>query len=122
MKNMSKKGMHIIEHYEVVLYEKEGDEGEAISFVYEDGKCGMNHYYWGGEEDYERNRDGVVEANYIWDEENTQKLMLRTGTHNGKDLLKAMYERFVEKESSADLYVLGFCDKHGIKYDKQVWY
>lgn len=110
------------EHYEVTLYEKEGKVGELLDFVYEDGRCGMNHYYWGSEIDYEYNRRGEVEHNYIWDEENTKKLMLRTGTKNGKDLVKAMYERFGIKGSSADFYIRKFCEEKDIKYDFQVWY
>ena len=72
--------------------------------------------------EYERNKRGEVEANYVWDEENTKKLMLRTGTHNGKDLVKAMYERFGDKDSSADSYIRKFCEEKGIKYTMQVWY
>ncbi len=32
------------EHYETVLYQKEGAVGSMIDFVYDNGRCGMNHY------------------------------------------------------------------------------
>lgn len=110
------------EHYEVVLYEEKGKVGEHLDFVYEDGRCGMNHYYWGSELDYEYNRHGEVEHNYIWDEENTKKLMLRTGTKTGKALVNAIYERFHSQKSFADHSIRDWCEKKGIKYDFQVWY
>ena len=110
------------EHYEVEFHKDMGKVGQSLDFVYDNGRCGMNHYYWGSEMDYERSRDGEVESHYIWDEENTKKLMLRTGTHNGKDLVKAIYERFKDKGTSADLCIREFCEKKGIKYDMQVWY
>ena len=110
-----------IEHYEVALYNKEGKVGETIDFVYEEGRCGMNHYFWGSELDYEYNRRGEVEQNYIWDEENTKKLMQETGTKNGKDLVAAIYERFHEQKSSADFYIRKWCEEKGIEYDFLVW-
>jgi hypothetical protein len=93
------------EHYEVVLHEVEGKVGNLLDFVYDDGQCGMNHYYWGSEMDYEYNRHGRVEHNYIWNEENTKKLMLCTGTKNGKNLVAAIYERFHTHKGSADFYI-----------------
>lgn len=109
------------EHYEVVLHEVEGKVGNLLDFVYDDGRCGMNHYYWGSEMEYEYNRHGTVEHNYVWDEENTKKLMLRTGTKNGKDLVAAIYERFHAHKGTADFYIKKWCEEKGIKYDFQVW-
>ena len=77
------------EHYSMILYKIGMKVGYILDFVYEDGRCGMNHYYWGSEMDFEYNRHGEVEHNYIWDEENTKKLMLWTGTKNGKTLVEA---------------------------------
>ena len=110
------------EHYEVVLHEEKGKIGDFLDFVFEDGRCGMNHYYWGSKTDYEYNRHGEVEHNYIWDEENTRKLMLRTGTKNGKDLVAAIYERFHKHEGNADFYIIEWCEKKGIQYDIRVWF
>ena len=110
------------EYYSVTLYQVDGEAGESIVFDFDDGKCVLTHLYWGSKLDYEYSRDGEVEHSCIWDKENTKKLMLRTGTHNGKDLVKAMYERFGDKGSSADFYIRQFCDEKGIKYNVQVWY
>lgn len=105
------------EHYSVILHEIGTKVGDIIDFVYDDGRCGMNHYYWGSEIDYEYNRHGEVEHNYIWNEENTKKLMLRTGTKNGKTLVEAIYERFSKYKGSADFYIRQWCENKGIEYD-----
>lgn len=107
------------EHYSVILRETGTKVGEILDFVYKDGRCGMNHYYWGSEIDYEYNRHGEVEHNYIWDEENTKKLMLRTGTKNGKDLVAEIYRRFSKHKGSADFYIRQWCENKNIKYDFQ---
>lgn len=57
-----------------------------LAIGYDNGKFYIVKVNWGAEEDWERSRDGEVEMNWYFDEENTKKLMLRTGTHNGKDL------------------------------------
>ena len=110
------------EHYSVVLYENKGKVGELLDFVYEDGRCGMNHYYWGSEIDYEYNCHGEVEHNHIWDKTNTKILMLRIGTKNGKELVNAIYERFHERQGSADSYIRKWCEAKEIKYDFQAWF
>lgn len=110
------------EYYSVVLYEETGKVGELLDFIYEDGCCGMNHYFWGSEIDYEYNRNGEVEHNYMWDEENTKLLMLRTGTKDGKSLVKAFFERFHQYRSSADSHVRDWCEKKGIKYEFRAWF
>lgn len=110
------------EHYSVILYETGTKVGDIIDFVYEDGCCGMNHYYWGSDIDYEYNRHGEVEHNYIWDGENTKKLMLRTGTKNGKDLVKAIYDRFHHHKDCADFYIWQWCEQKGIEYDFRAWF
>lgn len=110
------------EYYSVVLYEKKGDVGELLDFVFEDGRCGMNHYFWGSETDYEYNQYGEVEHNYIWDKENTEKLMLRTGSKNGKDLVNNIYERFHANGSYADQLIKEWCKQKKILYVFQAWY
>lgn len=110
------------EHYSVILHETGTKVGDILDFVYEDGRCGMNHYYWGSEIDYEYNRHGEVEHNYIWNEENTKKLMLRTGTKNGKALVEAIYERFSKYKGCADLYIRQWCEEKGIEYDFRAWF
>ena len=110
------------EHYSVILHETGTKVGDILDFVYEDGRCGMIHYYWGSEIDYEYNRHGEVEHNYIWNEENTKKLMLRTGTKNGKALVEAIYERFSKYKGCADFHIRQWCEEKGIEYDFRAWF
>lgn len=105
-----------IEHYETVLYENSGDVGSMIVFVYENGRCSLNHLFWGSKMDYECDSHGEVEINYIWDETNTKLLMLRTGTKNGADLVQAIQERFRVSGSFADTEIKSWCDEKGIHY------
>lgn len=111
------------EHYSVRLHD-DGvkSEGTMLSIAYDNGKFSMVKVNWGTEEDYERSRDGEVEMNWWFDEENTKKLMLRTGTHNGKDMIKAMYERFKDKADIADFFIILFCDEKEIEYTYNVYY
>ena len=37
------------EYYEVTFWADKGKEGTALYFIYEDGRCGMNKYYWGSD-------------------------------------------------------------------------
>jgi hypothetical protein len=89
---------------------------------YQDEKFYMVKVNWGAEEDWERSRDGEVEMTCSFDEENTKKIMLRTGTHNAKDMMKAMHERFGKYEAFADLYIEKWCQEKEIKYDYYVHY
>lgn len=110
------------EHYEITFWADKGKEGIALYFIYDNGVCGMNKYYWGTEMEYEGNKNGEVEANYYWDEKNTKMLMLRTGTHNGKDMVKAIYERFKKFKDCANTHICNWCDEKGIQYKTQVWW
>ena len=104
------------EHHETVLYENPGNVGSLIVFVFDNGRCGLSHLFWGSEMDYERDPNGQVEINYIWDEDNTKLLMLRTGTKNGADLVQAIYKRFGTSGCHADAKIKSWCDEKGIRY------
>lgn len=111
------------EHYSIILNDDVGKPiGTMLSIAYDNGKFSIVKVNWGAEEDYERSRVGEVEMNWYFDEENTKKLMLRTGTHNGKDMLRALHERFKEKADMADFYITKFCDEKEIKYIYNVFY
>lgn len=111
------------EHYSITLNDDiDKSIGTMLSIAYDNGKFSIVKVNWGAEEDYERSRDGKVEMNWCFDEENTKKLMLRTGTHNGKDMLRALYERFKEKADMADFYITKFCDEKKIEYTYNVFY
>lgn len=98
------------------------DEGTLLTIEYLNGKFYMVKVNWGAEEDWERSRDGEVEMNWCFDEENTRKIMLRTGTHNAKEMMQAMYERFGKYKDSADHYIEKWCQEKEIEYSYYVHY
>ena len=98
------------------------DSGVLFAIGYRDEKFYMVKLYWGAEEDYERSRDGEVEMNWYFDEENTKKIMLRTGTHNAKDMMQAMYERFGKYKDFADYHIEKWCKEKEIKFEYYVHY
>lgn len=59
---------------------------------------------------------------WYFDEENTKKLMLRTGTKNGRDLIAEMKRRFGEHKDFAYHYIEKFCEAKDIKFHYYVHY
>lgn len=98
------------------------DVGSMFAIGYQDEKFYMIKVYWGAEEDYERSRDGEVEMNWYFDEENTKKIMLRTGTHSARDMMQEMADRFSKHGIFADRYIEEWCHKKEIKFDTYVHY
>lgn len=98
------------------------DMGTLIAMEYGNGLFQLVKINWGAEEDYERSRDGIVEMYWLFDIENTKNLMLRTGTHDAKDMMNALYERFKCHADYADTYITKFCDEKDIKYTFRVYY
>lgn len=98
------------------------DMGTLIAMEYENGLFQLIKINWGGEVDYERSRDGIVEMYWLFDIDNTKKLMLRMGTHNAKDMINALYERFKCHADYADTYITKFCDGKDIEYTFRVYY
>ena len=82
------------------------DVGSMFAIGYQDEKFYMVKVYWGAEEAYERSRDGKVEMNWYFDEENTKKIMLRTGTHNAKDMMQIIDAHFEEHEKNCGWLLL----------------
>ena len=68
--------------------------GTLIKVVYWDECCQVVKVNWGADIDYEYSRNGEVEMTLIFDEENTKKLILRTGTHNGADMVSAQSRKY----------------------------
>ena len=96
--------------------------GTLFAIGYQDEKFYMVKVNWGAEEDWERSRDGEVEMNWYFDKENTKKIMLRTGTHNAKDMMQAMYERFGKYKDFADFHIEKWCNEKDIKFEYYVHY
>lgn len=111
------------EYYSERFYDDTGRKvGIVFSIAFHNGKFSMVLLDWGGKAEYERSRDGEVEQNWYFDEENTKKLMLRTGTKNGRDLIAELKRRFGEHKDSAYHYIEKFCEAKEIKYDYYVHY
>lgn len=96
--------------------------GSMFAIEYHNGEFSMVLVDWGGEAQYERSRDGEVEQNWCFDEENTKKLMLRTGTNNGKDLIAEMVRRFSKHKAFAYFHIEHFCKEKEIKYQYYAHY
>lgn len=114
------------EHYSITFHDDAAgscvDEGSLLAIGYRDEKFYMVKVFWGAKEDWERSHYGEVEMNWCFDEENTKKIMLRTGTHNAKDMMQAMYERFGKYEDSADHHIEKWCQEKEITYCYYVHY
>lgn len=112
------------EYYSITFHDDAADgsveEGTMFAIEFRDGSFSMVKVYWGAVEDWERSSDGEVEMNWYFDEENTKKIMLRTGTHNAKDMMQAMYERFGKYKDLADSYIEKWCEEKEIKYSYYV--
>jgi len=90
--------------------------GMMITISFHDNKFTMEEVCWGAEEDCERSRNSEVELKWIFDEKNTKKLMLRTGTHDAKGLMKAMVERFKNDGCCVCDSIIKFCEEKGLTY------
>ena len=114
------------ENYSIMFHDDAADgrvdEGTLLTIEYLNGKFYVVKVNWGTEEDWERSRDGEVEMNWCFDEENTRKIMLRTGTHNAKEMMQAMYERFGKYKDSADHYIEKWCQEKEIEYSYYMHY
>ncbi len=104
--------------------DSETDElyGSMIAIGYEAGRFYMVKVNWGAEEDYARSRDGIVEMNWFFNEENTMKLMQLMKVRTGRGLVGAMYRRFKRYAHIADFPITDFCNKKGVKFDYQVYF
>lgn len=106
-------------HYEVVLQnDAEKDPniamGTLVVIGYENGKFFMHIVNWGAEEDYERSRRGIVEQDWLYNEENTRKLMEHLRVRTGKGLVNKMYRRF-KGRTSPDWAITRYCKERGIE-------
>ena len=96
--------------------------GTMIVIVYSNHKFYMVKVCWERADASDRLSEQEVEMSWYFDEENTKKLMLHSGTKNATDSMQAMFNRFKKHSHSADSYITRWCDEKGIKYDYFVHY
>ena len=96
--------------------------GTLFAIGYQDEKFYIVKINWGTEWDWERSRNGKMEMSWDFDEKNTGEFMLRTGSHNTKDMIKAMYERFGNYRDFADFRIEKWCKEKEIEYSYYVHY
>lgn len=114
------------EYYSITFHDDAAngrvDMGTLFAIGYQDEQFYMVKVNWGAPSDWERSHDGEVELNWYFNEENTKKIMLRTGTHNAKDMMQAMYERFGKHGAFAAMYIEDWCKEKDIEYNYYVHY
>lgn len=113
-------------YYEAVLQndaEKDPDisAGSLVVIGYKEGQFFMNVVNWGADEDYERSRRGIVEQDWLFDKENTKKLMECMEVRTGKELIDKLCKRF-KGHTLPDFAITDYCDKMGIKSQYFVHY
>ena len=66
---------------------------------------------------------GDYDTEHFWnfDEENTKKLMLRTGSHDGESLIKSVKMRFGQYGSHAAKRIEEYCKKNEIEYKESIY-
>lgn len=110
--------------YSVILWKDDYDAecGSLITVEFKESKLCMIRVDWGASDYYGLPSNSDVESYLFFDKENTDKLMLRTGTHNGIELLKAVYSRFHRYKDDAESKFTDFCDAKGIEYFHDVYF
>lgn len=107
--------------YECMLYEHCGaSTDEFIQAKYSNKYFHVIHNICGDpvNEDY---GDCDIENFLDIDEENTKKLMLRTGSHDGESLIKSIKNRFSSHGARAMKRIEEFCQEKGIDYKTSVY-
>lgn len=83
------------EHYHAQLYnECAGKDGSMLAIAFDNGVFSVTRVFCGSDIDYEYSHEGEVEQSWYLNEENTNMLMLRTGTHNGRELIAELERRY----------------------------
>lgn len=113
-------------YYEAVLQndaEKDPDisAGSLVVIGYKEGHFFMNVVNWGADEDYERSCRGIVEQDWLFDKDNTRKLMGYMGVCTGKGLIGKMSRRF-KGRILPDFTIIEYCNKRGIESQYFVHY
>lgn len=107
--------------YECMLYELRGVSIDEFIHAKYRNKCfHVLHNICGGSVN-ERYGDYDIEHFLDLDEENTRKMMLRTGSHDGESLIKAIKNRFGSHGAKAMKRIEEFCQEKGIEYKTSVY-
>ncbi len=75
-------------------------------------------------QEYERNRDGVVERRYVVSIVNTAKLCRFLNVESSLGLIRELKRQFGYRVGYADFIenFKKFCGTHGVKYEYHIWY
>ena len=90
--------------------------GVMIAIEYYNNCFSMARLNWGPEMKWECPFDGAVEQHWLFNEETTKQLMLKTGARNGIELLNAMYDRFKKRARNANYHIEKWCKQQGFDY------
>lgn len=112
---------HSSPEYSEMIWSRQGlSNDEFVAVYYKNSKFEVLHNVC-GESVNEYYGDYDLERFLFIDEANTRLLMLRTGTHDGKQLVKAMSERFGKYGSSALRRIEEFCTSKGIEFRRGIY-
>ena len=90
--------------------------GVMIAIEYSGGWFSLVRVNWGPEEEWECPMDGVVEQHWLFCEEETKKLMQLTDASNGKELIRAIHDRFRDNACEADYAIIEWCKEERVEY------
>ena len=90
--------------------------GVMIAIMFLEDCFSVVRVSWGPESEWEEPMDGAVEQHWLFDEEETRKLMQVTEAENGTELINVMYNRFKDYAHEADYYITEWCKSKGIEY------
>ena len=90
--------------------------GVMIAIEYNSDRFSLVRVNWGPEEEWECPMDGAVEQRWLFCEEETRKLMRLTGASNGKELIRAIHDRFRDNACEADYAIIEWCKEERVDY------
>ncbi len=90
--------------------------GVAIAIEFNDGLLSMVRLNWGPEDKWECPFDVAMEQHWLFSDEGTMKMMLLTGTNNGKELIHAIKHQFSDYANEADSAIIKWCKEEEIEY------
>lgn len=104
-----------------ILYQREGISADVFIEATYSNKCFQVLHNVCGESVKEDYGDWDLEHFMTLDEENTKLLMLRTGSHDGAELIKEIEKRFASAGCLAKKKIEEFCKAKGIIYSEHCY-